>query len=365
MKFTNWYKGLISVLLPSMLVLSSMNMLAQKPETRFLEMKGTLFTHKINDKDSLSEDKIIELRNEKGIVVWFSRDIYKEVCLKGLCRMIHLKIYWTGTGNYLGLKLFEPLTKTDHVEFKPEDYEKLDRILSDSLSILKGLKIEDLTVETGDLNKDRVDATSGATNPTILEYVVKDAVYTCYTLWYTVYGSTREKIRSILEKRVDKDYLRLIFEQKDPQYLLWAIDLIDRHAEYHQFFYHSIIEQIKTDDPKLSQKASHYFTPSRLSDASIQKELAIMIGDILLYNQYEIIRIFSTLQQVNNDAILILLEQFENKKINAGMLGTVCKMIGPENMVDSRIVKKLERISEDKNLYVRDMAQKLLSGTKN
>jgi hypothetical protein len=68
---------------------------------------------------------------------------------------------------------------------------------------------------------------------------------------------------------------------------------------------------------------------------------------------------------VNNDAILILLEQFENQKISAGLLEYVCKLIRPENLKDIRIVEKLKSISRDKNLYVRNMAQKLLSGIKN
>lgn len=38
----------------------------------------------------------------------------------------------------------EPLTKSDHTPFEPEDYEKLEGILRDTASILKDLKQEEL-----------------------------------------------------------------------------------------------------------------------------------------------------------------------------------------------------------------------------
>jgi hypothetical protein len=120
----------------------------------------------INDKtDSLSAQEIVELRDSEGIPIWFYCDIFKTVCLTKECRMVRLRIYWNGAGNYAGMQIpkNEPLTKSEHSEFKPEDYKKLDRILSDSLSILKGLKLKDLIIENEDKNKSQVDALSGAT----------------------------------------------------------------------------------------------------------------------------------------------------------------------------------------------------------
>ena len=146
---------------------------------------------------------------------------------------------------------------------------------------------------------------------------------------------------------------------------MWAIDFIDRHSEYQPSFNNAIISLLKTDSPKLSKKALDYFTPVRLLDPHIQKEFAKMAGEASLHNKYEIISKFSTLQQVNDDAILILLELFENQKINAGLLGNVCKLIQPENMKNALIVEKLTSISRDKNMFVRNMTQKLISDIKN
>ena len=351
-----------------LLFLSVESLFSQNLNVDFGGMKGTLFTHTIIDKsDSLSSKEITELRDEMGMPLWFSRDFSLTVCLSGLCRMVHVRIYWTGAATYLGLQTPEDdqLTKTDHSKFTPEDLERLDRILSDSLSILKRLKIEDLTVETENKNKDLIDGHSGATESSLLGYVVKDAVYTCYTLWQTVYGSARKEIQSILEQRTNKDYLRLVFERKNPQYILWAIDFISKHPQYHQAFYPEIISLVKSKDINLSKYALHYLTPVLLSDAGLQKELAKVMEEASVQRKFEIIWKFLALQHVNNDIILNLLGQYEEQKLSTTLLWYVCEMIRPENMKDSRIVSKIENISKDDNLYVRNITQKILSATKN
>jgi hypothetical protein len=178
-----------------------------------------------------------------GMPLWFSRDFFMNVCLDGLCRMVQVRIYWTGAATYLGLKSPEndPLTKADHSKFRPEDYKKLDQILLDSVSILRSLRIEDLTIKPEIKSKDLIDGHSGATEPSISGYVVKDAVYTCYTLWHTVYGPTWERIKSILEQRTDMNDLRLVFKHDNNQCILWAIDFIKKHPQYHEPFHSEIM----------------------------------------------------------------------------------------------------------------------------
>jgi len=354
------------VLVEFIFLFSVINSEAKSHATSFDAMRGTRYSHMIADKtDSQSAQEIIELRNENGLPLWFSRDIYKTVCLNTQCRKVHLLIYWDGAANYLGMQLHknEPLTKTDHKKFGQNDYEKLDGILSNPLSVLKVLKIEDLTINSADKKKNKVDAYSGATAPALSEFVVKDAVYTCYTLWHTVYGTTRDKIDSILEQRTDVRYLRLLFEQKDPQYSIWAIDYIEKHPKYQQAFYRQIINLINSEDIDLSRKTLHYFVPDRLSDAATQKEMAFLLEKASAPNKFEIIMLFAALPKVTNDAILIMLEQFKNRKIGTGLLEYIGNLIQPVHLKDSRIVEELKSISEDKNQFVRNIAQKLLVKT--
>jgi len=326
-------------------------------------MKGSRFIHPMIEKDdSLSSNEIVELRDDEDVPIWFSRDILKNVCLTGECRVVGLRIYWNGAGNFMGLQISEnaPLTKTDHSVFKHEDYKKLDRILSDSVSILKGLKMKDLVIEKTDKNNNKIDANSGATQPSIYEYVVRNAVYTCYTLWHTVYGPTRKNILAILGKRTNKDYLQKLFARKDPQYLFWAIEFIGSHHEYHSDFYPGIISLIKSENIILSQKAVSYFTSDLLKDGEIQKELARVTGDVSSQNKFEIMRKFSELHHINNDAILILMQHYENQQIDSGLLSYVIRLIHSENMTNDQIVKRLKKLSKDKNLYVRNLIKEKL-----
>jgi hypothetical protein len=283
--------------------------------------------------------------------------------------MVRVKVYWTGAATYMGFQTppNDPMTKTDHTKFTPQDYEKLDGILSDSTSVLKRFKIEELIIETEDKNKSKnlIDAHSGATEPSLAGYVVKDAVFTCYTLWHAVYGFSMERIKLILEQRTDEDYLSLVFERKKPQYTLWAIDFIRRHPRYHKAFYPLILSCVNSEDLNLSRRALAYFTPALLADSGLQNELSRVMAEASLQTKFEILYKFSTLHKVNNDIIVELLGQYENQKLSTTMLGNVCDMITAENLEDIRIRKMIRNISEDDNQYVRTITQRTLLKIKN
>jgi hypothetical protein len=352
-------KSLIFILIFS---ICSGHLFSQTDMSAIRNLKGTQHKYSISDKsDTLSSSEITEVRDPDGLPLWFSREFYQEVCLSGLCRMVHYKLYWKGSGNYLGLEINEkePLTKADHTEFKKEDYTKLDRILRDSTSILKTMKPEELTVPSKDSSKILVDGHSGATEPSISAYVVKDAVYTCYTLWHTVYGPTFQKIKSILYERVDKAFLSQIFNQSDQDYVIWGINFVKNHQEYHQEFYKRICALIKSENTDISKIALKYFSPSILTDVSIQKELASM--EVSANRKFDIIWLLSTLPDVSNEAITHLLGQYESDQISSTMLGYVYKMISSEKLKDPRILEKLKIFMNDDNQYVKNITKQLLS----
>ncbi len=361
-------RNMFASLVIGILFFLSASIVAQNQVDDFAQMQGKLIHHSIIDmEDSLSAQTIVEFRNENGLPGWFARDIYKNVCMTRECRMVRLRIYYNGASNYLGYRLFEndPLTKTDHSVFSPDDYGKLDQILADTLSVLKNLEMKDLLVEKADSFDARVDGHSGATLPSLQEYMVKNAAYTCYTLWHTVYGLTQKEIRHILEQRADSAYLQLIFKQNNPDYLIWAIEFIKKHTEYHSAFYPEIFQLLESKDANLSHCVINYFTPNLLSNEEIQMEFALKLGQLPSQLKYEIVWRFLDIPKVSNDALLIMLQQFDDQKISAGLLGYVCKLIHPENLEDVRIVKELKILTKDKNLYVRNMTQKLLLESSN
>lgn len=330
-------------------------------------MKGNLHQHPfIDHADSLSAQQIFELRDEKGLPLWFCRDIFKNVCLTSECRMVHLWLFWNSTGDYLGHQIHEKdtITKTDHTPFISSDYQKLNRILSDPGSILKDLKQEDLIIKPAPEEK-KLDGHSGATQPSLKEYLIKDAAYTCYTLWHTVYGNTQKEIKKLLEMRADSVYLQLLFEQKSPEQLIWAVDFIRTHPQYHSAFFRQIIKQIGSKNDILSQRALNYLSKEQLTEHAIQKELVPIFEEVNYQRKFELLWKLSAAQHTDDDVILSFLTSFEEQKINASMLGYVYKLVREENQKNPLILEKLRTFLKHENLYVRNITKKVLSDTKN
>src|SRR5690554_3529951 len=256
-----------------------------RPQTRFWAMEGTLVTHHFEDKtDSLSGPELFELQDENGLPIWFGRHIFKDVCMTGECKMIRLWLFWDGAGNYLGLQVpeEEPLTKSDHSPFEPEDYDKLEDILRDTASILKDLKPEDLIIVPDTIDAYEayeVDGYTAATQPALAEVMVKDAVYTCHTLWHTVYGPVQTEIYKILENNLSNEFLCKMLESKKPEYISWAIKSIENHPEYHAGFYPEIIKYISSKNFALANQALGYFRSELLADIIIQQQLAQVMED--------------------------------------------------------------------------------------
>lgn len=347
-------------------VFDSVNIYSQKNFNELKTLKGIMYRHKIVDEsDSLSSDEIIEFRGFNDLPLWFSRDFFQEVCLTGLCKMVRYRIYWTGATTYLGIEVNEKehLTKTDHTTFKPEDYARLNRILEDSVFIFRKMDLKDLTIPDEKAYRTDLDGLSGATNPSIASYVVKDAVYTCFTIWHTVYGPTYKHIKSILEQRVNSEYLNLIFDQKNPDYILWGIEYVKKHKSYHSQFYWIILSLIKSENPEVASSALKYFAPSILSDVKVQHDLANILEEAPDYRKFDVIGLYSDLEDVDNDIIIRFLQQYEEDKISSTALSYVYKMINKEKLRDTRIINKLKRISSDENQYVKNITQQVLSMT--
>jgi len=350
------------------LTISILDLLSQSLTNNFEKMQGSRFTFPIeNQADSLSAKEIIELRDDNGLPRWFGRYFHKVVCLTGECRMVHMWIYWDGAGNYLGFvpDAKEPLTKTDHHDFNTADYQKLHSILSDSVSVLKSLKQEELIIlpEKRDPNL-KVDAISGATRQYLQDYLVRNAAYTCYTLWHTVYGPTRDHILNLLDARVSQQILGKIFELKDPILQGWAIKAIEKHPEYEAFFSEKILYLVKSGNNDLAHNALQHFTQEKLSDPKVQLEMARMVGEALSQIRFEIIWKLKMLPQISNEAVVVLLDLYLGQKIYAGLLGYVCDIIQPQQLKDPEIIYRLKKMSKDKNQYVKNLADKLLKSEK-
>lgn len=322
-------------------------------------MEGTLITHYFEEKtDSLSGPEIYELQDVNGLPVCFSRHIYKDVCISGVCKMIRLWLFWDGTGNYLGIHIpeDEPLTKSDHTLFGPADYEKLEAIMQDTASILKHLKQEDLIIVPDSVDPYEVDGYTAATQPTLTEVVVKDAVYTCHTLWHTTYGPVQDTIYDILDSRVNEKYLGKMFTSQKIEYVLWAIEALIKHPNYHQLFYPDVLNYISSDNLVLSKNALDYFQPPFLADTSIQVLLVEAMADSDMSVKYEILWKLIGFGQVGVTPVIKLLNMFQNQKIGVGAYNLILRLVTAEHINENNQVAQLiQSFTENENAYIRNL----------
>lgn len=343
------------------LVFTSFVSVAANVNTDFLQMRGTLVSHPFDDKtDSLSVKKIIELRSDNGLSIWFGRDIKKVVCLTGVCRLAHIWLFWDGLGDYLGFQLFEndPLTKTEHVDFSEADYLKLDRILADSLSVLRSIKEENLTYD--DKKGELVDGHTGATQAMYRDDLVTDAAFTCYTLWHTVYGATRDEIKKMINLRVDSAYLHLMLTSDNSAYQKWAIQYIAQKPKYNRAFGSYIFSLIASKDHEISVQALNYLSSGFLASPVIQQKLFELFDSSSLKRKYQIMYRLSGLTYLDDKIILYFLNEFDRQKISASMLNYIYKSIVDKNLKNTEIRRILIKFTRNRNTYVRSITQRLL-----
>ena len=347
------------------------------PSEDFLNMKGIAVSHVIkNSSDSLSDNKIVELQDENGLTIWFGRYFYKDICITGICRMVKLWIFWDGVGNYLGIQLDEkePLTKSDHTPFEPQDYIRLDEILGDTVSILKELQYEDLVIEDGpqpnidDIpEKDlfEVDGYSSATLPSLKEYVIKDAVFTCYTLWHTVYGETKVNIDDILKGRIDSNYLNKLLNGSENQ-KLFALEIIRQNSSFFFEFNSQLLPLIASQNKNISEKALSVVTPQYLSNSENQLRFIELMDHSLPETKYEIIYKLQLIDNISTDAIILLIDKYATGKISAGSLNQIFKIISKQMVTNKNILNnheienRLVQLSKHSDPYTANLTKNFL-----
>lgn len=179
---------------------------------------------------------------------YFFRNVFTPVCLTGECKPVYINFYWDLLGNYTRYD-FPPgeiLTKMDHREFKADDYEKLQGILSNPTSLLKDVTIEDLVGKGTENLADSVDAKAGATLKTVKNEVIDGAVYTCYTLWHIAHGKVIDEIQKITETYSTEPLLHRFLTSNNHYYHYWAMEkVVDKGGNVTESFNPDILQIIR------------------------------------------------------------------------------------------------------------------------
>ena len=321
------------------------------------DKKGILIEHPIdNSIDSLSDQKFLELVDDNGLTIWFARYFFKDICVTGVCNMAKFWIFWDGTGKYLGFRLNknEPLTKNNHIDFQPDDYVRLDEILKDTESILQDFDYEDLAFESEEeIEEERsilmVDAFTSATPPALSEYVVEDAVFTCYTLWHTVYGETQEKIQSVLTDKMDSSYIEKLLRGEKDQQMLALEQIADNHRLVTEFEV-QLFQMVVSNDLTLSKKAVSLFPADYFDSKENQLKYINLMKRCLQEITYEIIYRLQKLDNLSTESIIQLLDMHAEEIISTAALNQVYRIvINYTNNTDidfETVIAKIETFSK-------------------
>ncbi len=330
-------------------------------KSKFWGMKGSLVTHPCSDSEDFSCEKLFELKNKKGLTLWYGQEVLSEVCLTGLCKVVHIWVFWDCLGNYLGLELFEgePLTKTDHDVFSEGDYARLDLILRDTTSVFKELKYEDL-IDPKEMEEVLdVDGFSGATAPSLRDYAVDRAIYTCYSLWHAVYGASRKRIALLNQQHIDKGYILELFNQKETHYRLLAIQLAGK-SQASLTYEDKVLAFLSSDQYSISTNAFEFVEKRLLTNINLQQKL---VSNMRRYAPNLKTRVIWTLRDIphlEDEVILSLLNHFEKGVIGATSLGTIYQMIDSSHLENEKIKSRLRKNQESENSYVSRITEKLL-----
>lgn len=237
------------------------------------------------DWDNLSAiSKTITDTNSGGIIqqvntsenrpLFYAMDILGSVCFDNQCRQLNITVYWNITGRYLGFELpvKEFLSRHDHEPFDNEDYQQLNALLADPYLPLANVSFDEL-IEHPHSDDIGIDGVSGATSKDVLDYVVKGAAYTTYTLWNIVYGPSKALVRNLTQQQITPSLLGLILKSPSSEDRIWGLDKIDAFKELDEQVTDALLQNISGENFFVAYSAINSITSIHLKSEPLQIQL--------------------------------------------------------------------------------------------
>ena len=178
---------------------------------------------------------LTEVQNESGLAIEYYANVESVICLKEVCKVVSVKIYWNNIGEYQRYELKPGVTleKYESDLFEPQDYIKLNAVLLNKNSPFKDVYVDDiLTVVDAD-GTEGVDVISGATALKLDEKdTVPGAALTCYTLWHWANGNITSIIKKQTGKSASNDQLKHFLHNENKMYFFIALDELNARKIY-------------------------------------------------------------------------------------------------------------------------------------
>ena len=259
--------------------------------------------------------------------LFFMCNLQADVCSDQVCLPIEVDLYWDLLGNYS--HFVKPpgveFTKFDHDVFLDEDYEKLQSILIDSLSVLRDYDVEDLLDSQNDKYSFEIDAVTRPTSPLFSGVTVPGALYTVYTLWHIVQGEVKAKMLT---------YLKDHYHTKDWE----ARFAVSNRPAYQEFFLNHLSEgglkKYEQNILALLQKEDPYVAHSAIK----------VLGSDFWSNPDKYLLVLDSLDRMKPHVVTALLEQLNSAN---GQVRAVLESYGKTAGATSKHKELINKILED------------------
>lgn len=345
----------------------------------FPAQKTTISHEIVNFNDTIPNDTLFIIQNEDGLLHSYSRKILTGVCINGECRLLNITLFWTVTGRYLGFHLPEGefLSKTEHDPFTQQDYEHLHALLADPYSNLANYRIEELVPM---VENNEVDGVSAATIAGVKNYIVENAVYTTYTLWHIVHGSTPKKIQAYTQKHLQPELAIQILNSSNQQDVIWALENIPSDIQATKSLQDKLFDLVAHEELLISNKAIEGIPTSWLGNQENQLKLFRHFENSSYFTQIKILNklgeapnlapsiqlsLAEKLPQLNGSMVKHVLDLFtihqasnrESEKIIASLLNhenqfiarKAFQFLNQQPVSNKKVARQLEKYEQKQN----------------
>lgn len=319
-----------------------------------------VFPHIVQFNDTIPNDTLFEYRNEKQMPEMYSRKVITGVCVDGQCRMVNIQLFWTITGRYLGFELpaGEFLSKTEHVKFNPEEYNRLHYLLANPQSALANYSLKEL-VPKKDTSKVKVDALTSATIASVLDYIVEGAVYTTYTLWHIVHGSTKREIEKLTAKSLNQELVVKLLNGNNLSDKIWVLNHYPENMELQGEIKNKFIENISGSDVYLAERTLNAISADKLN-RDLQFELAALINNSDFLQQRHILQKLQEAKILDENVAQKL--SYSLPKLNGTLVKLTIELFQNHQIDNETVSLNVALLLENENRYISSQAFKYLQG---
>lgn len=267
----------------------------QSPDTDppvFLRKKGEKVEHRTVRMHHPSfgqgevRDVMLSRRIDRsGFPVEYGMWVNSVFCIDNQCEVVTVKMYWDALGRFARYELppGTQLTKSDHVPFTRDDYDKLQTILQDQGSILRTHSLDSLTrpVKTTKKNAESklVDAVVQATEMTVKAAVVQGATYTSYNLWQWANGEIVGAIREWTHQKCSKALFLHFLKGGQSHEILFAIEHLGQHRIFDRDALAAVMEVMRDGENDRMEAGLAYLRTAFPAPVAYYEHLGLLFGN--------------------------------------------------------------------------------------